>query len=292
MRVTEAMRVSSIERGLAATSEALFAAEGRAASGVRVSKPSDDPGAFARIAGHDGGLAKLDARAGALSRATSDAELAEGTLASAGDLVARALEVAIQLGDGTYNAADRAAAAKQVTELRQALVGLANTKGTSGYLFGGTASGTPPFDPAGTFLGNDQPRWVEASDQVVLRSDVSGAAAFTALGGRDVLLDLENLATALATDDVAAIGASIGALGLGHEQLVSARSAAGATLVRLGSASDVTERAQLLVTRARAKDHDADAIEAYSSLAAAQGALSRSLEVSHRVFTSLTAEGA
>lgn len=292
MRVTEAMRVSSVQRAVATTSEAMFAAEARAASGARVSRPSDDPAAFARIAGADAALAKLDARGQALSRASSDAELAEGTLASAADLVASARDIAVQLRDGAFNASDRAAAAKQVTELRQALVGLANTKGTSGYLFGGTASGAPPFGAAGTFVGNDQPRWVEASDQVPIRADVSGAAAFTALGGRDVFVDLANLATALATDDGTGIGASIDALGGCHGQIVGARSAAGATLVRLASASDVAEQTHLLITRARAKDHDADAIEAYSALAATRGALTRSLEVSRRVFATLSSEGA
>lgn len=292
MRVTETMRVSSIERSLATTSASLYGAEARAASGARVSKPSDDPSAYARIVGHDGALAKFEARTKSLSRAASDAEMAEGTLASAGDILARAKEIAVQMADGAYNASDRAAAAKEVTEMRQTLVGLANTKGTHGYLFGGTASASAPFGGTGAFVGNDEAQWIEVSDGVTLRSNPSGAAAFTAAGGQDVFGDLGALATALANDDVSGIGAAVDALGLGHDQVVRARSVAGATLVRFSSASDVTAQAQLLVTRARAADHDADAIEAYSSLASAQGAFSRSIEVSRRLFTSLSAEGA
>lgn len=292
MRITETMRVSSIERSLATTSADLYAAEARAASGAKVSRPADDPAAFARVVGHDGALAKLDARSSALSRASSDAELAEGTLASASDLLASARDVAVQLADGAYNATDRAGAANRVTELRQALVGLANTEGPSGYLFGGTASGTAPFQASGAFVGNDQPRWVEVSDGVSFRSNASGALAFTAAGGRDVFLDLTNLATALETNDVPAISAAAAALGEGHEQIVAARASAGARLGRLSSAADITERTHVLVTRARAADHDADAFEAYSALAGAQGAFARSIEVSKRLFTTLAGEGA
>lgn len=291
MRVTESMRVGAIERSYAATSAALLGAEARAASGSRVSRPSDDPAAFARITGHDAQLAKLDARTKALSRASSDAEMAERTLASAADLVATVRETATQMADGAYTAADRAASAKYVTEMRQALVGLANAQGTSGYLFGGTASGSPPFSAAGAFVGNDQTRWIEASDGVTLRANASGATAFTAAGGRDVLTDLADLAQALANDDVSAIGASIDALRLGHEQLVGSRARAGATLVRLASANDVAEQTQLLLSRARAVDHDADAFEAYSALASAQSAFARSIEVSKRLFSSLSAQG-
>ncbi|MFO0611674.1 MAG: flagellar hook-associated protein FlgL [Polyangiaceae bacterium] len=292
MRVTESMRVSAIERSYATTSASLYGAEARAASGAKVSAPSDDPAAFARIVAHDGSLAKLEARTKALSRASSDAEMAEGALASAGDVMAAARELATQMADGAYNASDRAAAAKQVTEMRQALVGLANAQGTAGYLFGGTASGAPPFDASGVFHGNDQAQWVEVSDGVTLRANAEGAKAFTAAGGRDVLLDLDNLATALQANDVASVGASISSLQAGHEQIVGARAAAGATLVRLASASDVASRAHLLVTRARAVDHDADAFEAYSALASAQSAFSRSIEVSKRLFSTLSAEGA
>lgn len=285
MRVTDSMRDAATRQATGAASERLLSATKKASSGMRVGAPKDDPGAFARIAAKDGGIGVLAARQKALGRADGDLTAAEGALASAADLMARVREIATQMADGSFSAEQRQAAAKEVTQLRQTLVGLANTRGPGGFLFGGTSTGTQPFDAAGTFSGNDAAIEVEVADGMLVRANASGAQAFTAAGGRDLFADLTALATALATDDVAGVQAGLGNVEAGHRQLTRARADAGLTMDRVRSAQAIADSAETTLKQLRAGEGEADALETFTELADAQSAYDRALEVTKRLLS-------
>jgi flagellar hook-associated protein 3 FlgL len=162
-----------------------------AVSGFRVRKPKDDPSSFASISVKEASLTRLADRKRSLVARTDDLSLAEGALAQAGGIMQRARDLAVQMADGSMGSSERALAAKEVAQLRQALVGLANARGTSGYLFAGSNVETAPFDAAGVFGGNDASVAVEVADGLFVRGNASGAMAFTAAGGRDVFAELQ-----------------------------------------------------------------------------------------------------
>jgi flagellar hook-associated protein 3 FlgL len=248
-----------------------------------VSAPSDDPVAYVAIARGTTTLAHLDMRSRVVGRAKGDLDLAESSLASASDVMARVSELAVQMASGDMSPADRLGAANEVTQLRQTLVGLANTRGESGYLFGGTATGAPPFSGAGAFVGNDGVQQVEVATGVLAAANVSGAKAFTAVGGSNVLADLQALATALSTNDVATVQASVSTIDADHGQIVRARADAGVSAGRLGSAIEVTSTARLAVEAAKGNEADIDAPSVYSDLTAAESAYQRSLDVTRQM---------
>lgn len=290
MRVTDQMKMASLRQAQSSASERMFNASQRASSGQRVSRPADDPAAFARIASHDGTIGKLGGRQQALGRSEGDMSVAESALASGVDIMAQARDLAVQLADGTLDPAQRALAAKQVTELRQALVGVANTRGSSGYIFSGTKTDTPAIAANGTFQGNDNPINVEIADGVQVRANASGAKAFTAAGGRDLLQDLADFATALTANDVPGLQAMIQKLGDGQKQLIGARSDAGVELDRIRTAGSVASTLQAAVKEARAPDAELDPTTAYTDLAAANDAYNRSLEVARRVLATFSVD--
>lgn len=291
MRVPDSLFSANVARAQARASASLYKAASVASSGLRVSAPADDPHAYARIVSLKSGESRLDARATALSRSETALTLGESTLAQASDVVSRARDLAVQMADGAMNASDRAAAAKEVTQIRQALVGLANTKGPGGYVFGGTRTDTAPFDAAGTFAGNDGPISVEIADGVSLRTNPSGARAFTAAGGRDLFADLAAFETALQTNDVAGIQAMTSTLDAGHAQLTSVRGELGVTLGRVRGASDVAQSAKLQTQKARSSESEADAITAYTNLSQAQEAFSRSVTITQQLLQTLASAG-
>lgn len=291
MRVPDNLFAANVARAQARASASLYKAAKVASTGLRVSAPADDPHAFARIASLKSGESRLDARASGLSRAESSLSLGESTLAQASDVVSRAQELAVQMADGSMSAADRAIAAKEVTQLRQALVGLANTKGPEGYLFGGTRTDTPPFDAAGTFAGNDGAVSVEIADGMTLRNNPSGARAFTAAGGRDILADLQAFEIALTTNDVTGIQGMTGTLEAGRAQIAGVRGEAGLTLERVRGAADVAQQAKLQTQKARSSESEADALVAYTNLSEAQQAFSRSIEITQQLLQTLSSAG-
>lgn len=284
MRITESMRLSAVTLSQARAGAQLYAAARKASSGLAVSAPSEGPAAYAAGAAAGDAIARLGARRDALGQAGSDLDMADGALASAADVVQRAREIAIDMSSGEKTAADRAAMVTEVNGLRDALLALANTKGTHGYLFAGSATGAPPFDPNGAFVGNDDMVGAEIADGVVAAANASGARAFTATGGRDVLKDLEDLKQALA-GNAPTLSGMIDKLDQSRAQIVTARGQAGMLSDRLRSAADITASTITTLQGARARDVEADPIDAYSQLAAAQAAYERSAQVTAKILS-------
>jgi flagellar hook-associated protein 3 FlgL len=256
-----------------------------ASSGNRVSAPSDDPVAYAASMREDARISLLEARSKTSDRTTSDLDSAETSLASAGDLLIRVREIALQAANGSSSPESRADASIEVDSLQQSLLGLANTRGPNGYIFGGTQTDKPPFDSNGAFVGNDNSVRVEIADGVTTNANASGSRAFTSAGGRDIISDLKNLVTALKGNDVNSIRSSLDQLDSGQRQVTGARVESGLSAERIRSASDVISNALVVVKSARAKDVEADTVEAFSDLQMAQTAYSRGIEVTREILS-------
>lgn len=271
-----------LQAALASTRETtarLNAAATVAASGSRINASSDDPTGFATTARVDARLSILSARKTTANRSGDDLDLAETTLASASDLMVRIREIGLAMSNGAIDAQTRANAADEVDGIKKQLLGLANTRGATGFLFGGSRTQLDPFDANGVFLGDDDKRMVELSDSITLRANASGADAFTAAGGLDAFASLTAFATALRTNNLAGIqqGATDGdAL---QKQITRARIDAGSRASELHAAADVMDETTLALQKTRAQVSDADVADAYTKLTAARNDYERALEI-------------
>jgi flagellar hook-associated protein 3 FlgL len=285
MRITEAMSLNNVLEAESRASERLARLTQMASSGVKVSQPSDDPSAYASIVQRDAQIETVKARSAAATTAAGDLDLAGNVLNQATTLMEQARALAVQGANGTQSASSRAAIASQVDSLRQQLIGLANTQGSSGYLFGGTKSTTPPFDPSGNYLGNAGVTHVEIADGVLAVSNASGSQAFTAAGGRDVFADLQALSSALSTNNTAAIQASVGNLDTSHAQLVASQVDTGERADRLHSASSAMTEALTQMQTSLASVQDADEATTVSDMQATQTAYQAALQVNKQILS-------
>ncbi len=285
MRVTENITLSLALMGQTRTAQRLADLTRAASSGQRVGAPSDDPVAYETAARLDTRISVLQDRGRVATRAAGDMDAAESSLAAAGDLFVRAREIAVQMANGTVDAATRASEVTEVQGLRDSLLGIANSRGATGYLFGGTRTATQPFDATGGFTGNDDVLRVEVADGVTANANTSGAKAFTAVGGHDLLGALQTFATALSRNDVPGIQAAVDTMEAGQKQLVAARIDAGLGSERLRSAADVTGNAVTTATSARSTAVDINAPETYSALSATQFAYTRSVDVTRQILS-------
>jgi len=290
MRVTDGMRDSAMIAATTKSSSAVHLAAGAAQSGMRVRTAADDPAAFSRIVNADEHARRLGARVETLDRSAATAGLAESTLAQSSEILLRIKEIAVAMADGTATNENRTQAASAVAELRKALGGLANTRGAEGYLFAGSRTDAPPFDAAGSFAGDDVSLMIASDDGVQLRSNASGASAFTAAGGRDVFADIVALEARLASNDPDGVAALLDQLDGGHAQIVRERARVGLTQDRMQVSSAMAADARGWVQQARAEDAEVDAVTAYTQLAQAQSAYERTLEVSRRLLSALSVE--
>ena len=289
MRVTDAMRLHSALGGEATASSRLNDLTRMASSGLKVDAPSQDPAAYSRIVRADGQITLLSARQTTLDQAADGLNIADSALSSAADLVQQAHSIALEMANGTMSASDRATAAQQITGIRDQLLAIANTKGTNGYIFAGTATSTQPFDPTtGAFSGNDNVISVEVADGVTAASNASGARAFTVAGGSDVFADLATFATDLSTNNVAGISNAVSQLNADHSQVVGARVNVGVLTNRLTTASDVISSSLVQIKQARSTDSDIDAPTVLSNLTATQTAYEQSLAVTKQILSMTT----
>ena len=289
MRIADATRYASAQTSMATAAERQLKATQEASSGTRINAPSDDPVATAQALRVQGALDRTQGFRSSLQSLRADAALAESTLGSAGDVMMRAKEIALQGGSGQLAAGSRAALALEVTQMREQLIALGNTKGNQGYLFGGSKTQAAPFNGGGTFVGDALDRNAEIGAGVVSAVNTSGAKAFTAAGGRDLLADLAALATALSADDAAAVRATVNDLDAGGRQISAARGDAGLKMAKLETADAAHEQTAMALQVTQHTLIDVDPAAAYSRLIQAQQGVESAINVSKTLLDTLRA---
>lgn len=286
MRVTEQMRYDSVANNLSQLSARQAKAAQEAQTGLRVNLPSDDPIAAAQLARLAASQAQVTARRNTINSVRGDAELAESSLQQASDLLASAKDLAMQGGNGALSSSERATLAAQVKDIREQLIGVANTKGSTGYLFGGSATESQPFSASGAFSGNDDAHLVDLGNSTPSPVNASGAKAFTAAGGRDVFADLDALYSALSSNDQTAIAASLDGLDRSRAQITNAQATVGITINKLDASDAVQSALDLQNSKSMQEVGGADPAKAYSTLIQLNNALQQSVSVSKLILDS------
>lgn len=285
MRVSEKMRLASTSTAQSRLGTRLDKASRVASRGATVASPSDDPVAYATKVRSDHALTLIERRSEIATKVSGELDVAAGAISTGVDLLSQARESAVAGSNDSLDASARKLLGQKVNALREEMLGIANTRYGTKYLFAGTKTDTAPFDPSGAFVGNDVVMRVPLMDGVAPPANVSGARAFTAVGGRDVLADLKTLADALTTNDVATIRASIDHVDASHTQLVRGETEAGLAGERFRSAIDVMASTKILVTSARASEVEGDPFEHLTELSLAKAAYERGVEITRQLLS-------
>lgn len=188
MRVSSGMifdaGVASINRQTAS----LLHLQQQVASGRRILTPSDDPVAAARaleVTQASDVAAQFKQNQ---NYANSALGLEEVQLGSAGDILARVRELAVQAGNASLSAMDRKAIATELRARFEEMLGIANaTDGTGNHIFAGFMSAAKPF--GGTvesilsggeigYAGDDGQRKLQVSPTRFLEVSDSGNDVF------------------------------------------------------------------------------------------------------------------
>lgn len=176
--------------------------QGRIATGKNILRASDDPVAAATISFTRDQKVMLDRFNTNIDRARIRLNVTENVVSDTMNVLTRAYELALQGRNDALSAADRQAIAKEVTQLKNTITGLANSRDSNGnYMFGGFKLNQAPFraDEDGTiqYHGDSGAHSVQVSEDLRLRTGVDGATMFlrvpTQTGGKDVFAILEKL---------------------------------------------------------------------------------------------------
>jgi len=286
MRVT-GNRMIDLATGATASGQARVASSAQeVTSGMRVTRPSDDPSAY--IAAERAKLHRnlVDGSTRAVQTSRDRLDQVDAALAGIGDVISQIRSLAIQGVSATYNASDRAQIAEQVHSLTRTAIGAGNVRAVDGeYLLAGSASLSAPFSSTGAYTGNADTRDVSTSATSSVRATISGADLTAANGGVDVIPLMERVFSALATNDTAALAGTLDELAKAVEQVGLARTRVGGSMAVLDATvlahGELTESLTTTISNAV----EVDSIAAASNLAKA----SQALEVSRTVSSHLIA---
>lgn len=282
-RITQNMMSRQSLAGLQAGLGRLSQIQEQLSTGRIINRPSDDPSGTTSAMRLRTSLAQQRQ----YSRNADDGQgwlnQTDGTLASVGDQVRRAHDLALQgANSGAVGGQARIALATEVDQIREGLLATANTTYLGRPIFGGITAGSTAYDATGTYTGMPGEVRRTVGDGVTLRVDTAGSAVF----GPDadsVFQHLADLSTALRGGDDAGISAAIGKLGTDGDRVATARADVGTRGARIEQTRQLADDAVLSLTSALSEIENTDLPKATVDLKLQEVAYQAALGATARV---------
>jgi len=266
---------------------AMYNVNEQLSSSKKVNRPSDDPAAMARIVGYRATLSSIGSYNSAITSAKSYLQSMDSALNNLADLIQRGSELAISGANGSLNANDRLAWAKEASGLVDSAMGIANTRVNDRYIFAGYASDQPPIDANGNFQGDSNRFDVAISQSINVAVNLPANEFFSSGGSPDnVMPALTALKTALETNDTPGIQTALGNLNAALEKVSQAQAEIGGRLNKLDAQEKYLADNEETTKTYLSSDQDADLAAVVSEFQQRQTALESLRTVSQKIFSS------
>ena len=283
-RVTSAMSSIAIRTGLDEALRRVVDAQSQLASGRRINTYSDAPSdAVSSLR-----LRALEADWAAYDRQAVDGlgrlNTADGALQSAAALLRRVHELATSAVNGALSQTARDAIAKEVTQLRDELVSLANTSYQGRAVFAGFGDrAVTQVGGAWAYAGDDGAVLRQVSPDVTTRVNVTARDVFGLRPGvTDVFTLLAKVAADVAAGDTAALAADGAALDARADEVRQALATVGALTNRVEAAMDRGRDEVVGLRQQRAELEDVDLADVVLRLSQAEAGYQAALGAAAR----------
>lgn len=288
--VTEAMIYTSMRHQINNAGLQMHRSQEQATTGLRVSRPEQDPVAAERSSLLTESLSAIEGMRVAAQGAAACLNHTDHVLRVVQSCMLVAEEAAISAGAkaGSMYPEQLNALSLNVQAAHDEILALSNTQHDGLYIFAGFG-GVVPFVGDGTYAGDDQIRLVEISPSVFVGANLPGSQVFnaSATGGENVLEVLQTLATALSLDDTATIDQCIEDVQKSIVQIAQAHAHVGVMLRQIENSVQVRENTSVLLRDQRSQVIEAEAADSYSELARAQSAYEAAITESARILQQL-----
>jgi len=268
MRITNSMLVSQLLWDLTASNKRMAKVQHELSSGRRLNAPSDDPTGVVKAARLTTQLNETQQYEKTTDDVTSWLELTDVSLQEAGNVLQRARELTIRSSNSTLPAESLAATAREVDQLLEELVQVANAGYGDRYIFAGQKTLTQPFvltrtaDPLApggqrvsiTYQGDSGSLTREIGNGLAVAINTPGGGAL--LGALQAIIDLRDH---LYSGDVTSVSNNdVGRISQALDQLLAERTEAGARLTRVEAAKSRLEDSVVSLSQVLSKTQDAD----------------------------------
>jgi flagellar hook-associated protein 3 FlgL len=282
MRVTESMIYNTSNRSIATDLAALQSITEKVSSSKQLNRPSDNPADVRSAVGLRDILAQLNQYVRNIDNTTSKVSAMDTALSSAGALIQRANELAIEGANGTLDADQRKSIAVEVSQLTEAMAQDAGAKVGDEYVFSGFRVDRAPYQ----ITGPGQVGSYQGDHGVVIARVGPASSMQVNLAGDAVFQPAIEALTQLQADlnsGQPVQQATIGQIGDALQNLLQARATVGARANRL---TDAKTSQESLITSNQAllsQLEDIDMPSAITELTKRQTTYQASLAVTAKV---------
>jgi flagellar hook-associated protein 3 FlgL len=234
-------------------------------TGKRINTPSDDPAGAARVISYTREIETLEQYLSNADRVTARLGLEEASIDAMQNILQRVRELTVQGGSDLLTQQNKQAIAAEIWELREEVIGLANTRDAQGeYIFAGYQTGTKPFEEqaGGTvdYNGDLGSRKLQISATRQIADGDNGYDVFvdveTATGKRSVFDTLYQIATDL--DNNLTVGGYIDDIDLALSNTYEVQATIGARMNAVDEQVAVNEDVILAMEISRSEEEDVD----------------------------------
>jgi flagellar hook-associated protein 3 FlgL len=196
MRVTQSMIYDASAGTLSGQMAGIRAVTEKIGSSKQLNRPSDNPADVRTSVGLNDTLAQLNQFVRNIGNAQNTLSAMDTALSSAGELIQRANELAIQGANATLSPGDRQAIAAEVIQLTEAMAQDANAKVGDSYIFSGFKTNTAPFQ----ITGPGQVGAYQGDGGVTVARIAAGSTVQISMNGASVFQPAIDALTQLAAD--------------------------------------------------------------------------------------------
>ncbi len=145
MRVTQSMLASNSLRNLSKSYSNMGKYQDQLATGKKISRPSDDPVVAIKGMFYRTNLTEVEQYKRNLNEAYTWMENSEAGIEQATQVIQRIRELTVQANSSTNSPDDLKAIGVEIAQLKEDLIGVANTQVAGNYIFNGTQTKNPPI---------------------------------------------------------------------------------------------------------------------------------------------------
>jgi flagellar hook-associated protein 3 FlgL len=279
MRVTDKIRYALPQAQLARLQTKRLEADEQVSSGKRLNRPSDDPLAALKVERFQTQERQNESWSQNIDHADTLLHGADGALTEAMDTLQRVKELAIQGINSSLTQADADELADEVTQLREHLKVLANTRVQNRYLFGGGQIRTAPYDDNYAFQGDTQTQELDIADGLRVAATVAGGSVFGdgTANTVDVFKNLDDLQTEIRARNENNMQTQFDLLEKSLDQVTKAQTDVGLRIQRADAGRTIHDRLAARLPADRAALEDADLPTAITTLTQADNAYQAAL---------------
>ena len=277
MRVSNKMLYNSVMGNMQRNLEKLLDLQESASSGKKINKPSDDPIGATKVINYNTAISKAEQYQRNIDNGTAFLNSSESAVTATLETLQRAKELALSALSETNSSADKDVMAKEIEQLYEQVKQTANTKYDNRYLFAGFKTDTAPYDASGNYTGTASPSGyidVEIDAGNTISINMPGYAVFgSATDGTDILAALDDLKTAMESNDSDGIETAMTNIDAGMDQAIDALAEVGARINRLEIASNHFDKLLMDLAVYKSETEDADITKVITELSIQQNML-------------------